>query len=276
MKIGVHSISNSAYHADEGISSSGIKELIKSPAHYQAYLKADKKPTPEMVFGTLVHTLVLEPEKFEQEFAVGDFNVRRGKEYDKCVEENPGKNIISKEEYDRGLVVQEAVILEVSKNKNLERLLQGHKELSFYWKDEKTGILCKCRTDVLTPFGAINDVKTSYDASFDAFQNQMVKLSYFVSAAFYLRGVRETMRQSEWNLGVAPKVFSFTVIESKEPHAIATYYLDEKSIQMGDMLIDKALASLADAEKTNEWPSYSRQIIQMGLPSWAYFKMNKE
>jgi hypothetical protein len=82
MKPGIHKMSNEAYHSGLGLSSTGVKELVKSAAHYQAYLNAKREPTAEMIRGTVIHAMILEPESFDAQFAVGDFKIRRGKEYE--------------------------------------------------------------------------------------------------------------------------------------------------------------------------------------------------
>ena len=72
-------IPNEVYHADRScVSTSGLKKILRSPAHYQASLaSANRKETPAMFLGTATHSRLLEPELFEQELMVapdGDFN----------------------------------------------------------------------------------------------------------------------------------------------------------------------------------------------------------
>ena len=51
------------YFALEALSASGAKLLRKSPLHYRADQFKARQPTPAMIFGTVVHRLVLEPER---------------------------------------------------------------------------------------------------------------------------------------------------------------------------------------------------------------------
>src|SRR5690606_1386937 len=55
---------NEQYHASEGLSSSGLKHLAKTPRHYQMARLKDKKETSSQKLGTLAHMALLEPEKF--------------------------------------------------------------------------------------------------------------------------------------------------------------------------------------------------------------------
>lgn len=278
MKPGIYdNLSNKEYHASEGISSSGIKHLIKSPAHYKASIATPTEPTPEMIKGSVIHTLILEPHKFEQEFAVGAFNYRRGKEYDKAINDNPGKIVISESDYDECLQIVGAFKKEVELNPLLKRLLEGDKEHSFYWNDFMTNVLCKCRPDNITPDGVIVDIKTSKDASKDYFQKALVDLGYFISAAFYLRGVNATRREASKTCDKEFKVahqFCFIVIETKAPFSVALYYLDRDSIKVAEMLIDKALEALAKCQETGNYEGYSRALEEIGLPKWAYYKFD--
>ena len=57
--------SNETYHNNkEYISSTGLKKLKVSPAHYKEYLEEKKEPTPALIFGSAYHTYCLEVDKF--------------------------------------------------------------------------------------------------------------------------------------------------------------------------------------------------------------------
>jgi hypothetical protein len=281
MKPGVHVIKNEDYHKGPGLSSSDIKELIKSPAHFQAYKATPNEPTPQMIRGTLIHNLILEPEKFTETFVVGDFKIRRGKEYDNLVLNNPDKTIITREEYESAMLCVEAFSREQNVNSELKHLTEkGHRELSFYWNDPLTGILCKVRPDILhTDF--IVDIKTSRDGSFDAFQKFIVDYKYFISAPFYLRGVNAVIENEElapkgsflWN--VRPKRFIFVVIETEAPYAVSIYELDENSMNFGTKLIDRALESYSESVATDVWQGYPKGIIPISLPNYALYKFSQ-
>jgi len=60
------------YHAAPGLSHSGMKDLMVSPLRYwHLHINPDREPvepTAEMVLGTAVHALALEPESFDQRY----------------------------------------------------------------------------------------------------------------------------------------------------------------------------------------------------------------
>ena len=68
-------LSNEEYHADGAISSTGIKDLLKSPYRYWYFSDMNPDPNKEerintssTKLGTAFHTLILEPENFDYSF----------------------------------------------------------------------------------------------------------------------------------------------------------------------------------------------------------------
>src|SRR5690242_16583764 len=58
-----HGLDSGVYHAANGVSNSMLKRLGRSPAHLKAYLEQREAQTPAMLFGQVVHQLLLEPDK---------------------------------------------------------------------------------------------------------------------------------------------------------------------------------------------------------------------
>lgn len=67
-------ISNKAYHASEGVSSTDLKHIMKSPAHYRYWKDNPVEDTSALLFGRAVHKYVLEKDDFYSEFAVAPPN----------------------------------------------------------------------------------------------------------------------------------------------------------------------------------------------------------
>lgn len=279
-KPGIYKVSNRAYHQGPGLSSTALKELLKSGAHYRAYLQFPPEQTKEMCLGSAVHSLILEPETFQNEFHVGDFNRRYGKEFERAAEEAGTRILLSKEEFDQAHEMVEAFKLQAKDHPYLNgeraNLLEGVKEMAFYWIDPKTGVLCKVKLDNLTPTGIIVDIKTTRDASFDAFQKQALDLKYYLSAAYYLRGVKETIAQVGPNriVPIAPTHFVCIAIENKKPFAVQTFFFDAQALAMGDRHVDIALDRFSECLATESWAGYPKKMVELGLPNWAYYKFN--
>lgn len=266
-------MSNAEYHAHYALGSTGLKQLVRSAAHYQEFKLNPPEQTPQMVLGQLVHCRLLEPETFNDVFVVGEHKIRRGKEYEKCVADNPGKIIITMEQHNKSGKICDAFNEQALQNPDLRRLLEGQKELAFFWKDPVTGIECKCKPDVLTEHGAIVDIKTTNDASFDAFQRQVVELQYHLSAAHYLQGVNEVLTKDPTPLSITlPKAFVLIAIETTEPYLVAIYYLSNKAIEMGSVLCEQGLRTYQKALETKVWAGYSKRLVEMDLPNYYYYR----
>ena len=63
-------IPNKEYRAMDGVSSSDLKKMAKSPAHFRYWKDNPKEDTPSLLFGRAVHKYILEKDDFYKEFAV--------------------------------------------------------------------------------------------------------------------------------------------------------------------------------------------------------------
>ena len=156
-------MTNNEYHSLEAISSTSLKYLEESSLHFENR-ELFKMESPSLNLGTAVHTLTLEPEKFEEEFAKEPVNAPKNTTIGKAkwaeFEENLGeKTPIGIKDLELG----ERMSL------NLKTILHdylktGIKERSFF--SEYRGMKTKCRPDLMfkTPNGwIIFDVKTTKD-----------------------------------------------------------------------------------------------------------------
>lgn len=266
-------LTNQFYHQDEGISSSALKKLLKSAAHYQAYLNEDKETSKEMTLGSLVHTLILEPDKLEEQYFVGEFNVRRGKDYEAALKLAGDRTVVTQEEFEKAEQIVEAFRAQAIDHPLLNgkeaKLLDGEKEHSYYWEDPKTAILCKCRPDNLTPDGMVIDIKTTRDAGLDSFQKTVTMFGYHLSAAFYLRGIEAVT-------GVRPKGFTIIAIETEAPYAFQVFQFGEQALRIGTEEFEKALEVYAEAVSTDLWPAYGTKVVELELPNWYNYSKNKK
>lgn len=270
-------MSNSDYHAGSGVSKSGVSKLLKSPAHYwAAYMDPEnesKDPTPAMVMGSLTHTLVLEPEKLESEYIVAPEISRRskaGKEaWEKFTAEAGSRQIISQEQLDQAKRIREAVAAHSFAGPALSG---GKAEHSFFWEDELTGVLAKCRPDYIRelPAGVVLlDVKTTDDASASAFAKTCANFGYHISAAM-------TMDGYEAVTGIRPLAYKFVVIERDKPFGIAVYDLEQPAVALGREQYQTALSIYRECVESGAWNAYPENSQTINLPVWAYPKEWRE
>lgn len=259
-------LSNSAYHAGPGVSKSQLDKLSKSPFHYHSHYLSLKRvssyETPAMRFGTAVHTAILEPELFAGWVVMPDVDGRTkdGKAAKALAQEEAaarGVEVISADDYAKVTAIADSF----SRHKHLAALLQaGHAELSVYWNDDETGILCRCRPDWLAP-DCVLDLKTTEDASPRAFQRSAYSWRYWVQAAFYLDGLAAN--------GIDGRSFIFAAIEKSEPYACAGYAASEAMLAAGREEYRRLLRQLLMCRLQNKWPGYVSSFELLDLPGYA-------
>lgn len=277
MKPGIYEMSNKDYHAAPGVSSSQFKPLLLSMLHYRHWLTSPHEMSEEMLIGSAVHALFLDPESFKECFAIRpslDKRTKDGKaEYERWASDLNGRIELNIDVMSAVNSTMTALMEACAINPILTGLFTGTKEKSFFWIDEETGLLCKCRPDCLTANGVITDLKVTYDASPANYTAQIAKMNYYMQAAFYLEGVKETILQSETKIDIRiPDKFVFVPVERKSPHGISMLHLDALGIRFGTEQFRKLLKKLASAAETQTFEGYSPKIETVSLPNWIYYK----
>lgn len=257
--MGLHTdIPNAEYHASGGYSSSFVKTWInKSPAH----AKYSKFKLSQSVadIGNAVHAMLLEPEK---NMVISGPSDRRGnawKEAYKDAEQN-GNILLTSGDYYQVKAMSDSVM----SNPHAAGLLEDANrvcEASILAKDPETGIVLKCRPDLLLEKqNEIWDVKTCQSADPRAFKKTIFDLGYDVSGAFY----RKVCRMH----GMDIKSFGFICVEKANPYATALYMLDEEVMDRAEARINKAIPALYRSEVTQDYPTGWEPIEMVGLPAW--------
>jgi PDDEXK-like domain of unknown function (DUF3799) len=175
-------ISNDDYHADPAIGSTGCKRLIQSPLEYwwNSPLNPDQEQsetTPAMRLGHAYHYKILEPHKFTYE-------VKKG------VKTSTVGNTLGEGDYKRLSAMYDRV-QKVPEHAHLFK--NGFAEVSVFWRDAETGLMCKCRFDYMR-LRWITDLKTCDDSSRRSIYYEFPKLGYDISAAMYMEGSAQIKR----------------------------------------------------------------------------------
>jgi len=253
------------YHGLERLSSGGVKQMLRSPAHYRQWKDTPTIPSPAMQFGSAVHCMVLEPHKVEQVIAVmpddaPDKRSNSGKAWHAEFALNcAGKVVLSAEDNARAERTARAII----ESPGFRIIGAGNFETSLLWRDPHSNVLCKARPDFFASDGAICvDLKTCTDASREAFKRQLWNLRYDIQAAFYLEGMFA-------GLGVLPHSFVWAVVETELPHGVAWYRIGHGALEIARADITNAMFAYAECVASDRWPSYAADIQEISLPPWA-------
>ena len=251
-------LSNFDYHADHSISKSGLDLMARSPAHYK--YSAPREATRAMEIGTAIHTAVLEPHRFQDEYIIIDTEDRRTSVYKECVKVHGSERVLTSKENDKVVGMKEAVLANI----HAQRLLtdsDSRKELSVFTKDPETGVMVKCRFDLIVGNKSL-DVKKTQDARPEAFAKSVAQYRYHVQAAFY----------SDvwfWETGEKLEAFGFLAVEEEAPHGTAIYVLDDDALDYGRRLYRRDLNLYAECFDKQEWPGLDGSPSILSLPAWA-------
>jgi hypothetical protein len=270
--VGVFETSIQDYHDAPGVSKSNISDVRQSPATYLHKKQNPSPSTDSKDFGNLMHAMVLEGDSFEEKYAVVDIGRRGTKDWDAAVAANPGKTVVKLGgEYG---VAKARPMAEAARKHPRVKLLEGLTELSFFWKDPATGILCKCRPDKLTLKGTVVDYKTVGDRVYPArvWARTAYKYNYHVSAAFTLDGIHHALEQAGIPLDAfpLPKSYVFYAQEKEAPFLVKPWVINDASVTLGRRSYQDALALIKQCEVEGHWPGYPEEIEEFDCPEYAW------
>lgn len=252
------------YRAAAGVNVSSLKELNRSPLHFKHARENPRPTSAAMSLGTAAHCATLEPERFEDLFAVWTGGIRRGKEWDtfKADAEVRGVSVLTEDERDDAIAIAAAVR---GCPEAMVYLRHGHAEVSMAWHDAEAETACKGRVDWLTTLDGgdvVVGLKTTRDLRPRKFAAQAADLCYHWQWAFYCDGFERIT-------GRMPLVVEI-VVESAAPHAVAVYRIPEHVLERGRQEYRAALVQLAQCEASGVWPGPVVGEVEFDLPAWAY------
>jgi hypothetical protein len=256
-----------AYHQKHlgMISKSALDVLARSPAHYRAWLEGEgMKETPALTFGKAFHCCILEPQVFAATYSVlpdfGDCRVKANKEAKQAwFAANDGRTFISEDM----LATIRGMEAAVRKHPAASRiLLDGESEVTIRWTDESTGLPCKSRADYyVRDKRLVADLKSTEDASPEAFMRSVAKYRYHVQDALYRDGFRAC--------GEAIDHFALVAVEKEPPFGVAVYTLDADAVAKGYSLARSNIELMSACLCNDSWPAYSNGVETLSLPRWA-------
>lgn len=187
---------------EAALSFSSLKEFKNSPKDFIDYKLKKKEQTPAMIYGAMVHCLVLEPSEFDKRYhAIDDLDIcnqiggakpRATKAYKEWYE------IAKMEAGDRILVETDemnharAVAINVHENRASHKVLKiaNEREKDVEW--EFKNFKFKGKIDGIGK-NAIFDLKTCADAENVKFQRDIISMGYYLQAAMYRTAVGEAL-----------------------------------------------------------------------------------
>jgi hypothetical protein len=239
------------YDGIQALNYSGSKELLKSPAHYQAYLNQEREETKALRMGSLIHCAVLQPEMLNEKFVTAPICDKRTKEGKAIFSEfesslKPGMTVVSAEES------AECHIIASAAKHALERQGVEFEMTEFMFTTDHCGVQLKCAIDGVAD-GYLYDLKTTEDASPAGILKSIRAYRYNLQAYFY-RLCFETAFERRL-LG-----FRFLFIEKAPPYATAWVEIGPELMSYACSDFEKALALYRECTTLNSWPAYGDEV----------------
>lgn len=249
----------------EYLSASDVKLILENPYLYK--IGYQRESSDSMILGSVIHSLVLEPDNFDRDFEVIEpVNIRTkaGKEIMDKHRRDSSKTVVPLPFYEKAKKVAKSVL-----SSDIGNLFKnGIAENSYF--GELYGVKCKCRPDYVLEASSkkvIIDLKTTKfgGASPDAFMRAIASYGYYIQAAFYL------------NLLQADD-FIFVAVETDEPFMIGVYELDRVSLDFGESEIRRAIEIYQNLDKIDcvYKDSDFKKKQTLTLPNWVYYKKDSK
>lgn len=256
------------YNKHEGVRRSDLWKIRESPEKYLWAINHPEPPTPALVFGSMVHKLLLQPDTFVDEYAIAPESDRRttlGKQdWELFYERSRGKTAVKLADYNTANDMVNAV----TRHPIARKLLNGEVEKPLFWTDVDTGELCKVRLDMLTELGGkpvVVDYKTAASAQTDQFNHAIFRHGYMLQAFMYTEAIMQTMHLTE-----RPK-FVFIVQEKKAPYSVNCVEATEDIITAGMDTFRELIGILHQCKETGYWYGYNGPFDELNeayLPGW--------
>lgn len=261
------------YRAADAVSQSELKEFgnAATPLHFKS--KKPKEATPDMEFGTVCHTAILQPEFLSSSFyEKPEQYLHEDKKGGSTWKSWNGNAEVCKDwlstHSDKPILTSEKV---KSVHKIAERirfipevsaaLKAGQKELTHIKRDLETGLLLKCRVDLqcVDADGKIwiFDFKKvqSGCATEKEFADSCANYGYFIQASYYL------------NITGADR-FIFVPFDDAEPFDACLFEPGSDELALGYRQWRKLLNDYAKCKKEDLWPGYPTGIRNLNMPKW--------
>lgn len=266
MKPGLYGeIPEDQYHGGDGVSVSRLK-LLAEPGGPAKVKYGYRKESPSLRFGTLIHSAILEPHHIERRFHVVDLARLDGrtKAYQAEEEKACGREIVKRGDLDEALRIRDAVM----RHPIARELLDGHNavatEVSAYWIDEATGLLCRGRVDAMRrDMRILIDLKSCAGADREEFGKSVNNYRYHWQTAFYEDGVSAAPG------GFPPEAFVFLAVEKEPPYLVGAYEVEPGDVDLGRDEVRIQLERYAECVRTDHWPGLSETLETVSLPPWA-------
>lgn len=276
-------VSNAEYHGQltptpSMSSSMGVEILDGCPRTLweNSYLNPDfeRAQKREYDLGTAGHLALLEPDEWAERVVVieaDSYRTNAAKEArDKAYA--VGKTPLLPPHVAAVMGLRAAVLADPVAGK---ALIGGKSEQTLVWRDRKTGVFLKCRPDKAPDdWSWLADIKTTTSAHPRALKKKAHDMGWAQQAEWYLDGVEAVT-------GIRPEHFYFIAVEVSPPHLVTVCRyrprIGEKprGLEWAAMMNRRAIDMFASCVEANDWPPYTRSVVELDLPTYAEYQLEE-
>ncbi len=265
-------IINSLMSGESWLSYSSLKAFKKSPIDFINYKLGKKETTDAMLFGSMLHCLVLEPNDFDSRYhclddtdicnQIGGAKPRATNKYKEWKEtalaDAGDKVLVETNDYISAKIIASNVLHNRASRKILDICWEHEKGIEWEFKNFKF----KGFIDGLG-IGAICDLKTCQDADPEFFQRDIIKNCYHIQAAMYLYA--------------EGKMQDYYIIAVDRKGGVSVHKLRMELIEQGmkdyNELLDKFNFCILRDAFDQSYDFHSKRfdgIFDMEKPKWMY------
>jgi len=265
------------YYAIKALSHSMLSCLAQNPMECKMRYVDDPPTLPEkdtaaFAMGHAVHCLTLEPERFDERFAVApkvDRRTTAGKvAWAEYLEDSEGKTVLDEQDYADAVACVQALY----NHADFATIMQQPKRVEVEHHFDLFGHRFKSRLDcIIDSMKLIVDIKTTDDASPHRWQWSAVDYGYHRQAFIY-QGAVELSHANKKRADESYR-FIFAVVEKPKPSTrgipptVALYELDSETMRMGAKDTFALVQEYERRLEQNDWQQpYSSGIVPLRLP----------
>lgn len=230
------------YHQTEGLGSTAFREAVKSMAHYKIYKDEEREQTIDMIKGSAIHTLILEPDEFFNRFVFQPDHLKPGNN-------NAWKDWKAQQTLPvltRAVMGPITAAADAVMSRAAAYFTGGEQEKS-YWFRDPSGLILKARVDYELGDLAV-DLKSTKDDTPRKFLNT-IRYDYHLQDALYRR-VTEL-----------PEMI-FIGVCKQPPHQIFAVNQCAALRAKADALIDETIKKIQIAEEFDDYPLPPIELLE--------------
>lgn len=268
---GIHrGMSFADYLNIDAINASLLKPHAVSARHAR-WKASEDQDTAALSLGRVVHTAILEPERFRDEYVVApkvDRRTKAGKQrWAEFQSESAGRVVVTAEEHRIACAIagQSCTVPHIAE---LLWATGDEVELTVVQPDTHHDVLCKARIDCYREWRGwptIIDLKTTSarDLKPHTLAREVHKYGYHIQAAWY----KDLYERAT---GIEIGSFVFVFCQTTQDMDIAAYQLDDDALDQGRRESRQYMQQLMTCRETGRWPGVQPSDVGMiGLPIYA-------